>query len=125
MFFQELDYENEARNQKHFQQELRVRGCKVKVPNVYDEYTTQRVLTSEWIQGVKLADSSPEKIRELIPVGVELFLTQLLDIGAFHADPHPGTKRCAASGVQNEQNTTIISTTQPFLDVIFAIFCSC
>ena len=91
LFLQELDYENEARNQKHFQQELRVRGCKVKVPNVYDDYTTQRVLTSEWIQGVKLADSSPEKIRELIPVGVELFLTQLLDIGAFHADPHPGT----------------------------------
>ena len=87
---QELDYENEARNQKHFQQELRVRGCKVKVPNVYDDYTTQRVLTTEWIQGVKLADSSPEKIRELIPIGVELFLTQLLDIGAFHADPHPG-----------------------------------
>lgn len=89
--WQELDYENEARNQKHFQQELKARGCKVKVPNVYDEYTTERVLTSEWIQGVKLTDSSPEKIRELIPVGVELFLTQLFDIGAFHADPHPGT----------------------------------
>jgi hypothetical protein len=34
---------------------------------------------------VKLADSSQERIRELIPVGVELFLTQLLDIGSFHA----------------------------------------
>lgn len=87
----ELDYENEARSQKYFQQELQKRDCKVKVPNVYDDYTTQRVLTTEWIQGVKLADSPPEKIRELIPVGVELFLTQLLDIGAFHADPHPGT----------------------------------
>ena len=30
------------------------------------------------------------KSKKLIPVGVELFLTQLLDIGAFHADPHPG-----------------------------------
>jgi len=39
---------------------------------------------------VKLADSSKETIRKLIPVGVELFLTQLLDMGAFHSDPHPG-----------------------------------
>lgn len=60
------------------------------MPNVHLDLTTQRVLTTEWIEGVKLADSSQEKIRELIPVGVELFLTQLLDIGAFHADPHPG-----------------------------------
>ena len=79
-----MDYENEARNQKRFQEEFRVRGCKVKVPNVYDEYSTQRILTTEWIQGVKLADSPKDKIRELIPVGVELFLTQLLDIGGKH-----------------------------------------
>lgn len=88
--YSELDYENEARNQIHFQKELADRNCKVKVPNVYQEYCTQRVLTTEWIQGVKLADSSKETIRELIPIGVELFLTQLLDMGAFHSDPHPG-----------------------------------
>jgi hypothetical protein len=45
------------------------------------------VLTSQWIEGVKLADSPKETIRELIPVGV--FLTQLLDIGAFHAGKRP------------------------------------
>jgi aarF domain-containing kinase len=47
-------------------------------------------LTSEWIQGVKLADAPKDVICKLIPDGVELFLTQLLDIGTFHADPHPG-----------------------------------
>ena len=88
--YSELDYENEARNQIHFQKELADRNCKVKVPDVYQEYCTQRVLTTEWIEGVKLADSSKETIRELIPIGVELFLTQLLDMGAFHSDPHPG-----------------------------------
>ena len=88
--YSELDYENEARNQIHFQKELADRKCKVKVPDVYQDYSTRRVLTTEWIDGVKLADSSKETIRELIPIGVELFLTQLLDIGAFHSDPHPG-----------------------------------
>jgi predicted unusual protein kinase regulating ubiquinone biosynthesis (AarF/ABC1/UbiB family) len=88
--YSELDYENEAQNQTHFQRELGQRNCPVKIPDVYYEYSTQRVLTTEWIDGVKLADSSSATIRKLIPIGVELFLTQLLDIGAFHSDPHPG-----------------------------------
>ena len=90
-FLQELDYEQEAANQRHFKSELAKRDChRVYVPNVYDQFTTEKVLTTQWIDGVPLANSSTETIRELIPVGVELFLTQLLDIGAFHADPHPG-----------------------------------
>lgn len=63
---------------------------KVIVPEVYNKYTTQRVLVSEWIDGTPLARAPPEQIRKLIPIGVELFLCQLLDIGRFHADPHPG-----------------------------------
>ncbi len=63
---------------------------KVIVPKVYNKYTTQRVLVSEWIDGKPLARAPPEQIRTLIPIGVELFLCQLLDIGRFHADPHPG-----------------------------------
>lgn len=95
----ELDYENEAQNQIYFQRELANRHSKVKVPDVYEEYSTRRVLTSEWIEGVKLADSSNETIRELIPIGVELFLTQLLDMGRFHCDPHPGNLLVTDDGV--------------------------
>eukprot|EP00536_Pseudo-nitzschia_multiseries_P005639 jgi/Psemu1/13043/gm1.13043_g len=88
--YSELDYEHEARNQIHFRKELAARNCPVKVPEVYQDYSTRRVLTTEWIEGVKLADSSKQTIRTLIPIGVELFLTQLLDMGTFHSDPHPG-----------------------------------
>ena len=66
---------------------------------MYGEYTTERVLTTEWIHGVKLADSPPETIHRLIPVGVELFLTQLLDIGRFHADPHSGNLLVTEDGI--------------------------
>jgi len=45
---------------------------------------------TEWVEGVKLADAPQSLIQKLIPIGVELFLIQLLDIGSFHADPHPG-----------------------------------
>jgi len=90
--YSELDYENEAKNQLLFQREFAERGLnhKVKIPNVFENYTTQRVLTTEWIDGVPLAHSPAPIIQKLIPVGVELFLTQLLDIGTFHSDPHPG-----------------------------------
>lgn len=88
--YAELDYENEAKNQLYFQKELADRNVKVVVPNVYLKLTTEKVLTTQWIDGIKLADCPKEQIRKLIPVGVELFLIQLLDIGAFHADPHVG-----------------------------------
>ena len=54
------------------------------------DFTSRRVITTEWVNGVKLVESSQSQIQKLIPVGVELFLTQLLDMGFFHADPHPG-----------------------------------
>lgn len=105
--FMELNYINEAENQNYFRNELhsRFHGTtktsflgsqrrnnveKVIVPKVYDQFTSQRVLVSEWIDGIPLARAPPEQIRQLIPIGVELFLCQLLDIGRFHADPHPG-----------------------------------
>jgi len=83
--YSELDYEQEAANQIRFKRELAERRVPVVIPLVYVDYTTEKVLTTQWIDGVKLADSPKERIRQLIPVGVELFLTQLLDIGAFHA----------------------------------------
>ncbi|KAL9189676.1 hypothetical protein ACHAXT_009351 [Thalassiosira profunda] len=94
--FMELNYEHEAANQIYFRDELHARfqqknGVeKVIVPEVYEKFTTQQILVSEWIDGKPLAQAPPEQIRQLIPIGVELFLCQLLDIGRFHSDPHPG-----------------------------------
>ena len=88
--YSELDYENEARNQMYFYHEFQQRTLPIVIPQVYHDYTTRTVLTSQWIDGIKLADAPVEQIRALIPVGVELFLTQLLDLGLFHADPHVG-----------------------------------
>jgi len=90
-FYTELDFKNEATNQRNlrnFLKEKKVPG--VMVPAVYDELCTRRILVSEWIDGKKLSDCTTDQIAELTPIAQEAFLTQLFEVGFFHADPHPG-----------------------------------
>jgi predicted unusual protein kinase regulating ubiquinone biosynthesis (AarF/ABC1/UbiB family) len=56
------------------------------LPVVHD----RRILTMEWVTGVKLTTLPPEEVRDLVGVGQEAFLVQLLEVGFFHGDPHPG-----------------------------------
>jgi len=89
----ELDFQNEAVNQANFKEILHgVRG--VYVPDVYKEYCTRRVLVAEWVNGRKLsqlvAQGETQRIKDLVDIGEEAFLEQILSKGKFHADPHPG-----------------------------------
>ena len=84
----ELDYKQEARCQEAFREELtKASKINVYVPRVYKSHSTGTVLTTEWIDGVKLSDCSDATINKLIPVGVEFFMVQLLTMGTFHSDP--------------------------------------
>jgi predicted unusual protein kinase regulating ubiquinone biosynthesis (AarF/ABC1/UbiB family) len=92
--FEEIDYINEGRNAEKFAHNFR-NDPQVKVPGIYWNYTSNHVLTLEWINGFKLTDTQniqsvgldPEAI---IQIGVTTGLQQLLEHGFFHADPHPG-----------------------------------
>jgi predicted unusual protein kinase regulating ubiquinone biosynthesis (AarF/ABC1/UbiB family) len=44
----------------------------------------------EWVTGVKLTTLPSDEVRGLVGVGQEAFLVQLLEVGFFHGDPHPG-----------------------------------
>jgi len=44
----------------------------------------------EWIPGVKLTTLGAPELNALVAVGQEAFLTQLLEVGFIHGDPHPG-----------------------------------
>jgi len=57
----------------------------VYIPKVYKELTTRRILVSEWVDGVKLSAVEPSELSTLIPDAQEAFLTQLLQVGFFHA----------------------------------------
>ncbi len=65
------------------------------VPKVYREYTTGKVLTMEFISGVKVTDNiileSKEYDRKEVAKKLALtYIKQVFEYGFFHADPHPG-----------------------------------
>jgi len=85
-FYTELDFKNEASNQQRLRDMLLEKNItSVAVPMVYDELCTRRILVSQWIDGKKLSDCPPEKIAEVTPAAQEAFLTQLFEVGFFHA----------------------------------------
>ena len=88
-FYQELDYNLECLNGLRIQKEMQVLPMVV-IPTNYPEYTSRRVHVAEWIDGEKLSQSKADDVGALVNLGVITYLTQLLDSGFFHADPHPG-----------------------------------
>ncbi|PWZ27323.1 Uncharacterized protein sll0005 [Zea mays] len=89
-FFEELDYVNEGENGTYFADVMKEDLPQVVVPKTYHKYTSRKVLTTQWIEGEKLSQSTEDDVGSLVSVGVICYLKQLLDTGFFHADPHPG-----------------------------------
>ena len=92
--FEEMDYLNEAENAEKFR-DMHLHNSKIAVPKIYKDTTSRRVLTMEWIDGIKLTNIEGVKKLgidpdEMIEIGVQCSLEQLLEHGFFHADPHPG-----------------------------------
>jgi ubiquinone biosynthesis protein len=90
----ELDYEREAQNLVAMGKSLE--GFeRLYVPQPIPDYCTRRVLTMEYVPGVKITALNPVIRTELDGAAIadELFrayLHQVLVDGLFHADPHPG-----------------------------------
>ncbi len=92
--FEEIDYRREADNAERFAA-LFADHAEVTVPQVERALSSRRVLTTAWIDGVKLQNRRELEANHLDPTalirtGVVAGLQQLLEFGYFHADPHPG-----------------------------------
>lgn len=100
--FGELDYVQEGRSAEKFAR-LYSHVPRVRVPKIKWDATSRRVLTMEWIDGVKLTDEKAMAslgldIVDFVTVGIECTLRQLLEAGFFHADPHPGNLLATTQG---------------------------
>lgn len=90
----ELDYEREAKNTDRMRVNFAA-DSSVVIPRIYWEYSTRKVLTEEYIDGVKLSDLDTIDARgwnrnKISRLGTQAFLTQVMMHGFFQADPHPG-----------------------------------
>ncbi len=100
--FEEMDYLHEAHNALAFDRLYgHLKG--IYVPKIYLEYTHTRVLTMEWVTGTKLTNIESLQRQgidasELVEIGVQCSLRQLLEHGFFHADPHPGNLLATPDG---------------------------
>ncbi|WP_178382298.1 AarF/ABC1/UbiB kinase family protein [Paenibacillus sp. P3E] len=91
---EELDYQKEGQNAEEFQLQL-IHRDDVVVPAIHWSYTTSKVLTMEFLEGVKInnfaqLDAWGVDRTKLAKSLIEIFVEQILLEGFFHADPHPG-----------------------------------
>ena len=96
-FYGELDYVVECENGIRVREEMK-NLPRVLIPKNYPQWTTRRVHVAEWVEGEKLSQSTADDVADLVNLGVVTYLTQLLDSGFFHADPHPGNMLRAPDG---------------------------
>jgi len=92
--FDEIDYEKEGENA------LRLANLFKNNPNVFipkfeKQFSSKRIITTSWVDGVKLRDRALLEENNLVPSSfiktcVISGLQQLFEYGYFHADPHPG-----------------------------------
>eukprot|EP01038_Epipyxis_sp_PR26KG_P010580 gene10580-14211_t len=93
--YNELNYRQEAKNCERFK-DLYGDIPGIRVPDVYFNYTSQRVLTMEFIEGTKGPWLSGGE--RMLTIGLQCSVLQLLGTGYFHSDPHRGNLLQTPSG---------------------------
>jgi ubiquinone biosynthesis protein len=90
----ELDFGREERNLQQFAH-LLAADKTVQIPRSYPEFSTSRVLTMEYLEGVKLSHTDKIQdagfdLEEVARRGADLYLKMIFNFSFYHADPHPG-----------------------------------
>jgi predicted unusual protein kinase regulating ubiquinone biosynthesis (AarF/ABC1/UbiB family) len=102
ILWEEIEYLNEGRNADTFRRNFRQEDW-VRVPRVYWRYSSPRVLTLEYMPGIKIShyealEAAGLDRKILAQLGAKAYLHQLLNDGFFHADPHPGNLAVSPEG---------------------------
>jgi predicted unusual protein kinase regulating ubiquinone biosynthesis (AarF/ABC1/UbiB family) len=89
---EELDYRNEARNQRFFADAFAGHPF-ISIPRVIDEHSTERVLTTELANGSRFdeVEGWSQAERDLASEAIYRFVFRsIYQLHAFNGDPHPG-----------------------------------
>ncbi|NPV54866.1 MAG: AarF/ABC1/UbiB kinase family protein [Firmicutes bacterium] len=98
----ELDYTTEAHNADVFARNF-ANDPSVRIPRVFWEFTSRRVLTLEYIRGIKVNDLQGIDVRgwdrrKIAENLARSMFKQIIIDGFFHADPHPGNITVVGDG---------------------------
>lgn len=102
LLYQEIDYIHEGKNAERFRANFESYS-NIKVPKVYWNYTTKKILTLEYLPGIKINDLATLQANgintdKVIELGICSYLKQLLEDGFFQSDPHPGNMAVNSEG---------------------------
>lgn len=91
---EEVSLINEKENILQFRRNFK-NSKETYVPKVYEEFSNNNILCMEFVDGIKVTDKAALLANSISPVtvseaGLRLFVSQILDYGFFHADPHAG-----------------------------------
>ena len=87
----EIDFTIELRNMKIARSYAS--ETDIYIPKAYDQYSSQKLLVMEFVQGAKFKDvaaGSEYNAERVAKQGLQAAVKQILEDGFFHADPHPG-----------------------------------
>lgn len=98
----EMNYFREAKTCNEFAH-LFHNDASLKVPKIYQDLSTESILTMELIKGRRVTElDDDEKLKALKPEiaanGARIFMKQAFEFGVFHSDPHPGNMRILSDG---------------------------
>ncbi|MCA9079423.1 MAG: AarF/ABC1/UbiB kinase family protein [Planctomycetaceae bacterium] len=98
----EVNFRREARTTDEFSRKF-ADDPRVHVPRVYEELSTDALLTMEFINGFKGNDregmvEAGLNTADIARHGAKLFMRQAFELGIFHGDPHPGNLRVTPEG---------------------------
>ncbi len=89
----ELDFRIEAESAEVMRSNLK-KFKDLKIPEIYWDYTTERLLVMEFIEGKKLSEVLSERkkfdMKKISNIGAKAVMKMVFEDGFFHADPHPG-----------------------------------
>jgi predicted unusual protein kinase regulating ubiquinone biosynthesis (AarF/ABC1/UbiB family) len=95
----EADYKQEVENAIMFRRALKDVDW-IKIPRVYKKYCTDEMIVMEYVQAEKITEITNRKVnkKKVCEALVNSYVIQTMDVGLFHADPHPGNLGVSKNG---------------------------
>jgi ubiquinone biosynthesis protein len=126
----ELDFSADGMNAERLKRNMHDLPC-VLIPRIYWEFTGPRLLTMEYMEGVRIDDVDAIKAMGLDPgeiadIGFDAYIKQIFVDGFFHGDPHPGNLLVTERGEVVFLDFGIIGVLRPekkriFIDLLLAL----